>query len=182
MDNLIPKTDKEAWLIYPKINWLYVTHRVLEYQKINWFPFPIKNTTNTVLSDYSIDQHILSSGTGNVYIEGILKSNTKRNKIDTVLHKGQIVEEIHYSEDNEGNIAVRDEPPSGNIELLVQSIVAWHFDKFCGIISFEYDSDMILAVRLKPHDKAETFYPQYILDNMENLYYKKKWIKPKVFV
>ena len=51
----IPLTDKEAWLKYPKLNWVYDTARLFDFQKIEWTPFPVEGVTNSHIQPKSID-------------------------------------------------------------------------------------------------------------------------------
>jgi hypothetical protein len=175
----IPSTDKEAWVKYPKVNWVYLTHKLLEFQKIKWYPFSIEGVTNTKLASYSLGEPILGTD-GMIYIEEELNLTDVRTKVDAVICRGQIVDEVHYTEDTEGNVTPKTTYAiSGKVELLIQSILVWHFDKFSGIVSVEYVDDTIIAFRLTPHTYAKEFYPDHILRNLNGLYTKKKWVKPK---
>lgn len=185
----MPLTAQEAWVKYPKLNWLYHTHRLMEFQKIEWTPFATDEASVALESNslhsgtLMISNELTHSVNTRVYIEEMIDAHDTRNKIDIVVHKGVIVEEIHYTESSYGHIIKRDSSSiAGKIELLMQSLIAWHFDKFSGIVSFEYVDGIIIAVRLTVHPKAKEFYPDHVLRNLNGLYTKKKWVKPKELV
>lgn len=176
----IPRTDEEAWVKYPKLCWVYQTGRLLDYQKVTWYPFEIDGLTNTSLSKTSIGTNILPSN-DDIFIEQQLTLSDQRNKFDLVVHKGISVDIICYTEDAAGNVTLS-EDKNGGPELIANSILAWHFSKFCGIVSFEYSGDILLAVRLKPHAKAKEFYPDHVLRNLKNLYNRRRWPATKLSV
>lgn len=171
----IPENDQEAWLKYPKINWLYDTARLLEFQKIRCYPFPIDGVTHTNLAINSMHGSILREF-GAVYIEPKIDicSHT-RTKVDLIIHKGTLVHEVFYTENLKGDIELLPQQDSGQLELKIIGLLTWYLNKFCGVISVEYEKNVIIAVRLKPNDKAESFYPHVIYSKLKALYTRRQW-------
>lgn len=170
---IIPSTDKEAWVKYPKQNWAYQTSRLLDFQGITWYPFEIKGLTKTSLSASSLNNNPINNDR-EIFITTDIELKDIRDKVDVVVHKGKIVEQIYYTESSTGDIVKKSEL-NGAIQLILHSFIAWNFEKFCGIVSFEYVENIILAVRIRPHEKCKEFYPDHVLRGMNSLYTRRRW-------
>ena len=66
---------------------------------------------------------------------------------------------------------------NGEIELKFRSLIAWHFDKFCGVISIEYSNNIMLSVDLRANPAAIPIYPPLIAKKIPALYNRRHWPK-----
>lgn len=173
----IPSNDYEAWLKYPKLAWIYETKRLFEFQRLEWYPFPIDDLTTTSLPSTSIGSNILSPGK-DVYIIPKLFFPRERTKFDLVIHKGKVVDSVSYTENSEG-VVVKNNQQNGLCFLVASSLISFHFGKFCGIVSFEHEENIIIAARLTPHIKGKYLYNDITLRNLNNLYMRKRWVITK---
>lgn len=170
-----PETDIEAWDKYTKLNWVYQTVNVLDFQNIKWTPFYTK-TSSWSLPSWSFNHDIHPTSTlaewNSIFIEKSLQGSL--HFVDIVIHKGNIVHEFYYDKDP-GNQIRTTRSPKGELELRIKGLVTWHFSKFCGIITIGYVDDTILQINLSPNENALLSYDNDILKKIPTLYSRKKW-------
>lgn len=183
----LPDSKEMAWIKYPNLNWVYNTSRLLDFQEIEWYPFFIESVTNTAILNTSLYSDTIEVFNGNsikwcqndieyIFLPKDIDMTTEHHKVDIIVHKGQPVKEIYYIETDEGEILDATTAP-GEIELKFRSLIAWHFDKFCGVISIEYSNNMMLSVDLKANGLALPIYPPEIVKKIPALYNRRHWTK-----
>ena len=194
--NSLPINNKIAWLKYPKLNWVYDTTRLLDFQEVSWYPFPIDGVTNTAIDSVSLDVLDLDGNDDtcvgvqlepfpedreHIFIKELIDIENESTKVDIIIHKGQPVEEIYYTEIYDiftyQTKVIKSDTAPGEIELKFKSLIAWHFDKFCGIISIEYANNIMLSVQLKANDRATPLYSSEIVKKIPALYNRRHWAK-----
>lgn len=159
----IPQNDIEAWLQYPRLNWVYDTQRLLDAQHTPWTPFygcsfdqsvPIHHFDQELLIE---DAPYLGQGdlrTGHVFVEK--PEFEKRRFTETVIVKG----EIKMSMQTDDNVSIT-ENFIGEAELRIYAFATMYLQKFTGCASFETYGNIIYAVRLCP---TKSMLPHYERD------------------
>lgn len=158
----IPKNDYEAWEHYPRYNWMYVTTRLLDAQRIKWSPFrtELYSESVPVFTLHSEVTHLLD---GEVFIE---PDHGRHVFSEALIRKGELKWLAHF--DN-GKF---EEDINGEVELRVSAFVTLYFKKFNGIVAFETIGNHILAVKLHPTTNMLEHYPEHIVTQIRKIYPK----------
>ena len=171
----IPNTDKEAWNLYPKYRWLYNTSQLLDYQKVDWSPFPTTEHLSFI-NNFNIDREIVCENVvesdtqpndGHIYI-----NHTAGNRLTTtaVVVKGD-VKWLTMHETDGGELT----SPVGDIELRISALTILHLQKFAGIITVDTVGNTIISVRLRALPEYADMYGDEWKKKVVRLYNKKQW-------
>lgn len=161
----LPQNDTQAWLMYPKLNWVYSTSTLLDQQKIAWYPFPYEDFTHG-LPVFNVEEHS-QRPYSNVYIQPL-----EGEPITTVvaLAKGAVKWHMHH--DHRGEISQGDH---GDLLLRINSFAIMHFKKHTGMVTFETVGNVLTGVRLRHLPHLVEHYPDRFNLAVMTLYRRSQW-------
>ena len=173
----VPKNDAEAWMKYPKYNWVYDTSSILSVQHVDWTPF--KTSFNTIkLSNYNFNRpSIVDKNCDKIYEDGHIFVKYLDDNItytDIAIYKGEAKWTQNYS-CIDGVYEIKE--CDGIVKLKTHAMIPLCFKKFSGLINFESHGDIITSIKLSLTDGITALYTEDQLLKIIKIYNSRPWGK-----
>lgn len=138
-----PLSDFEAWVRYPRLQWMYSTSALLDVQKIKWLPYYKSGFVAAPMSFYNdvafTQPFAKESNTGYIFVDSKYKGHTAITT-EVAVNKGNVLNIMHHDGSD----------LQGTIDIRICAFVKLYMMKFNGIISVDTIDSDIFSVHLKP--------------------------------